>query len=228
LSIYVVNKSKLVTNRDAMRMTRAVSAQVNRYMFSIRMKQTHVQYISETPPEGNWVIAIADEPDQADALGYHYEENGLAAGFVFAKPVFDNGGSSLDAGPDGVSVSTVLSHEVLETVTDPTTNRWVQIEGSTFQAMEVCDPVEGDSYCVRVYGTDIWVSDFVFPQYFDPQSEGPYDAMGLLKRPFEVRPTGYAIIMKDGNTTENFGESYPKWRQELKQSSRRLNYRKAQ
>jgi hypothetical protein len=60
------------------------------------------------------------------------------------------------------------------------------------------------------------VSNFVLPSWFDPDGRGPYDYMGLLTAPFQVRPDGYVIAMSDGHISEHWGEQYPPWRKATK------------
>jgi len=95
-----------------------------------------------------------------------------------------------------------FSHEILEMLVDPETNRSVYHDG-VGQIVEVADPVEWDGY--RLNG--VFVSDFVLPAWFagattgEPtcigtscsfpgpelasvDSAGPYDEMHLLAAPW--------------------------------------------
>ena len=141
---------------------------------------------------------------------------------MFARPVLDNGGNALT---DPLSVCSVLSHEVIEVIGDSACNCWAQRADGSLVAWELCDPVEGDSYKLSVLseaGTTVTgtVSDFVFPAWFNPdeKSGAPLDQMGLLSSPFEVRDTGYAIVMTGGTVSEQWGEHYPGWRKATKAS----------
>jgi len=96
-----------------------------------------------------------------------------------------------------------FSHEILEMLVDPETNRSVYHDG-VGRIVEVADPVEWDGY--RLDG--VFVSDFVLPAWFagattgDPtcvgiscsfpgpelasaDSAGPYDEMRLLGAPWQ-------------------------------------------
>jgi hypothetical protein len=72
---------------------------------------------------------------------------------------------------DRDTLSLYLSHEVLETLADPT--------GATMDGMlpEVCDPVEAASYVVDGQS----VTDFVTPAWFTA-GRGPYDQMRLITK----------------------------------------------
>jgi len=122
----------------------------------------------------------------------------------------------------GYDNSVSFTHELFELAADPmisvtnqgwpydyiwyphpngTINRESQTEGTVW-AQEVCDPVESDSY--RIDGVKI--SDFVTPDWFNDEVNGPYDHMGLVQQPFTILPGGYAQFW-DGmswNLVENF------------------------
>jgi hypothetical protein len=227
--ITVVNKSKLVTSGDVQLMTRACWKQLRDHAAPAwRMWPMPVVYASSEAqaPPGSWVIGVMDDPDQADALGWHWEDNGVIFGRVFVRPVLDNGGDVLHK---PLSVASVLSHEVLETFVDPSCNRKASMDDNTDIALEIGDPVESDSYKVRVAGQDITVSNFVTEGWFDPQSDGPYDFMRLCAQPFQLRPGGYYIKYSGGGQGQAvFGHRYPGWRietkkTELARSARRIH-----
>jgi len=111
-------------------------------------------------------------------------------------------------GATSESWSRDFSHEILETLVDPTTNRDVWRD-SVDQAVEVADPVEWNGYQLD----GVFVSDFVFPSWFagattgDPKCQGavcvfpgpviapadasgPYDELQLLSAPWRVSTIG--------------------------------------
>ena len=146
-------------------------------------------------------IVVYDDADQAGALGWHTEELGVFFGRIFVRPVLDNGGD-LYSNP-ALSLSSVISHEVLETLVDPTVSDWSQRVDGALVAKEVGDPVEGDAYPITVLGKSIMVSNFVLPAWFDAQNTtGPFDKMGKLTAPFTMTPGGYIVTMAAGPTTE--------------------------
>ena len=157
-------------------------------------------------PAGAWPIYILDDPDVAGALGYHdVDPQGRPYGRVFVKPSEDN----------GISVSSVLSHEVIEAFVDPWANLWADgVHGSSI-AFEACDPVESSSY--KINGVE--VSNFVTRDWFDPQSSsGRYDWLKHLAAPMTLEAGGYEIVMRDGAVSQKFADDYPAWRLALKQA----------
>lgn len=224
-NLYVVNQSTLVSDGDVQTMTRACAHQL-RYdaaplfgLALIPVTYTTKQALkSGAVPPGSWVISVLDDPDQADALGWHTEEQGeLIYGRTFARPVLDNGGDALSK---ELSVASVLSHEVLETFADPHCNLYADSGRGYSVAYEVCDPVESDSYPVAVSGKNVMLSNFVTPKWFDPQAAAgdTFDYMGNCSEPFEMTRGGYIVKMRDGRVSQEFGEKYPDWRRETKKA----------
>ena len=132
------------------------------------------------PAPGRRHLVIADDSDQAGALGYHEtDQGGIPTGFVFAKT---------DA-QYGLTVSVTASHELLELLVDPWIFSTVLVadDGSAV-ALEVCDAVEADSLGYKI--GDVLVSSFVTPAWFgNPGTR--YDFGNVLKAPFSLAPGGY-------------------------------------
>lgn len=222
LIIAVQNLSTLVSDQDAYDMTLLVDRQVRDHVapaWGIQPPFVEFYKPSADPavpaPHFTAIIGILDDADQAGDLGWHTEGPDAAVyGRVFARPVLANGGNALT---DQLSVCSVLSHEVIEVIGDAACNGWAQRPDGSLAARELCDPVEGDSYVmtVKTAGETVsgTVSDFVFPAWFDPDAAGaPFDWMDLLSSPFQVRPSGYLIVMAGGTVTEQWGEEFPLWR----------------
>lgn len=159
-------------------------------------------------PDGAWPIYILDDPDVADALGYHdVDPQGHPYGRVFVKPT--------EAA--GVTVSSVLSHEVVEAAVDAWTNLWADRGTGTSVAYEACDPVEASSYRLNGLGAVVEVSNFVTRAWFDPADKsGRYDFLRHLHAPLTLEKDGYVVLMRDGKVSQVFGSEYPEWRRRLK------------
>jgi hypothetical protein len=219
--IAVVNHSTLVTNQQAYNMTLLCEWQARYHAapsYGLTPPVVHYLANENQAPPGSAVLGIFDNADQAGDLGWHTEgPNGIVYGRVFAEPVLQNGGNVLT---DALSVASVLSHETLETLGDSSCNRWCDTGNNMAIAQELCDPVESDAYQLTVGGITGTVSNFVMPAWFDPQapSVSHFDWLELTHAPFQVRPTGYIIQMVEGNVTQHFGEEYPDWRKQTKES----------
>ncbi|WBO62520.1 hypothetical protein [Streptomyces camelliae] len=228
--ITVVNKSTLCTDDEVKAMTRACATQVEMHAAPIwGQTPTPVVYAAdeEEAPPGAWCIAIMDDADQADALGWHTEEQGdVIYGRVFARPVLDNGGAVL-TGP--LTVSSVLSHEVLETLVDPHVNLWADAGNGEAYALECCDAVESDSYPVDVLGVGrVSVSNFCSPHWFDPRAAKgeKFDFLGKVTAPFQMSKGGYVVITREGKVHQKYGEEYPEWRKQTKLADTSRNARR--
>lgn len=221
-NICVVNKSTLVNDEETQIMTRACARQLRYHAAPLYgLHPVPVTYLPDTDaqiaPPGSWVIALLDDADQADALGWHTEEQGeLIYGRVFARPVLDNGGKVLDS---ILSVASVLSHEVLETFADPHCNLWAASPDALY-AFEICDPVESDVHPINMGGQMVTVSNFVTPAWFDSNAArgANFDWLGQLSAPFEIGPGGYVVKMEGGEISQQFGRDYPEWRKETKRT----------
>jgi len=107
-----------------------------------------VESVSDIPKDAVPIV-VYDDADQAGALGWHTEELGVFFGRIFVRPVLDNGGD-LYSNP-ALSLSSVISHEVLETLIDPTVSDWSQRADGTLVASEVC--LTGDTEIPLLDGT---------------------------------------------------------------------------
>jgi hypothetical protein len=231
--IGVQNLSTLVTDEDVYLMALMADQQLREHVASAwGLAPPMVEFLPAAPsdlalpsgapvPHFDAIIGVLDDADQAGDLGWHTEgPDADVYGRVFASPVLQNGGNALT---NALSVCSVLSHECIETLGDSACNRWSQRSDGVAIALELADPVEGDSYEITISSSSevvtATVSNFVLPAWFDPNAEpGPTDWMGLLTAPFSVRPTGYVIEMPSGasSVTEVWGESYPAWRKATK------------
>jgi hypothetical protein len=221
--IAIVNHSARVTDADANLMTLAVQQQLTLHVAPAwNQKAPTLKFYSAADikkvPGYAWIVGIFDNPTVANALGYHSENDDVIDGFTFVDPVLDNKGVVLydESNPQNVSVSSVLSHEVVEMFGDRFANLWADgpANGRNSQyAMELCDPVEADSYVVEVIfegaTTKVSVSNFVFPSWFNPQAtvklNFPFDYLKKLTAPFTMTSGGYMIVRVAGNASQIFG-----------------------
>jgi hypothetical protein len=215
--IAIMNQSTLVSNDDAQKMTQAVAAQV-RYDAAPMWDRAPAAVIFYTDPnsvpEQAHGIYLVDTVNNAPAgvLGFHTEDQrGKLWGVVAAKPELDNG-ASVTTGD--WSVSSVLSHEVLEMYVDPNCNLWSSNGHGRVYSLEVCDPVEAPTYEVN----GVSVSNFVTPAWFDPQAPktAQFDKLGNLAAPFGILPGGYVVYSSEGREHQKFGDRFPDWRKEMK------------
>lgn len=201
----IINKATVVTDSDLLQQTIVCTKQAREHAAPVW---------GWTDPELEWLATDADvandvavgyaldDSDAASALGYHdaLGPNGQPYFRSFYKTAKDN----------GVDGATVTGHELLEMLGDPDTDKWAPHTDGYDYAVELCDAVEGDEY--ELDGRK--VTNFVYPSFFDPNGQAPYDRMGLVKRPFETRPQGYQIRrnQKTGAIEQIYGDSRPAWR----------------
>lgn len=232
--ICTVNKSTLVSSSDVYDMTLAADWQLRHHAAPAWGRippQTSMVADESLAPPGSAVIGILDNANQAGVLGWHTEgPDGKIYGRVFAEPVLQNGGTILSG---QLSVSSVLSHEALETFGDEHCNLWGDLGTGQCYAVELGDPVESDSYDVTLTSAGqslvVSVSDFVRPEWFDPSAPAGsrFDHMGVTSAPFQVRPTGYVIVLDGGVVTQQWGAEYPEWRKAMKETETSRTFRRA-
>jgi hypothetical protein len=203
LNIAVANDSKASGLKDGVvaDYVSAVATQVTRDFepaWNMRASLRFIPTGHQVPPRCA-VIHVAGTSDEPGALGYHTEtREGFPVGYIFAR----------DDKKFGANPGITFSHEVLEMVLDPKIADTVfhrGPHGDEFHAQEACDAVEADElgYAVTLTGgTQILVSDFVMPDYFDDSARGRhgarYDFMGRLSEPFSLAPGGYQSVYVPG------------------------------
>jgi hypothetical protein len=215
--IAILNQSTLISDSDAAAMTEAIASQV-RLDAAPLWDRTPAAVVFYTDPRAvpaaahgiALVNTIQDQPQ--GVLGFHTEDQGGKLwGVVAAKPELDSGAKPTSG---DWSVSSVLSHEVLEMFIDPNCNLWSNDDKDSAYSFEVCDPVEAPTYDVN----GISVSNFVTPSWFDPLAgaHAQFDKLGHLTKPFSILKGGYVVYESAGKEQQEFGDEFPAWRKEMK------------
>jgi len=188
--IAIANRSTVMTDAEVAKITAALQIQVTRDFYPAWGITATLKFVGQKDviPPGAWVLAVLDNSDQADALGYHdVTAAGLPLGKAFAK-------SDIDA---GLQPPVTISHELLEMLADPEINA-CSLVGRRLYANEACDPCEADEFGYLIDG--VLVSDFVTPAWFRPTAHpaGPYDFRKLIKKPLGLLKGGYCQYLDIG------------------------------
>lgn len=198
-----LNKSTLVTDSDCLKWAIVCAKQAREHAAPIWGWPT--PKLTFLPDERFILqemdlIYIFDTSDSAGALGYHdVTPSGQPYAKIFARDTMQNGSS----------VSSCLSHEVLELCGDPECDVYVPSTDGFDYAQELCDAVESDLYGIE----GVEVSNFVTPSFFGG-GPAPFDYLGKLTRAFETGSGGYQIRrnQKTGAVGQVFGEKRAEWR----------------
>jgi hypothetical protein len=202
MNIYIINESTVLSNEEI----EATHAPLLLYTRQIRSywgsMQPGILFGRPKVPTA-WQIVIADDSDQAGALGYHdVTDGGRPISYVFAK-------TDLEYGYDW---QVTLTHELAEMMMDPYVMRCEQTGDKRFHALELCDPVEDESmaYIVESGGVKLRASNFITPYWFVPDAVGVYDYLQKCKSPLEVLDGGYAYYWEDGEwySEDHLGQKY--------------------
>lgn len=201
-----VNQSTVVNQTDFERYLKAQQVQFD-YEFGAEWDMVLKVACSqvEAVPATAWQLAVLDDSDQANALGYHDDVKG-PNGQPFAK-VFARTDVQV-----GANWTVTASHEALETPGDPDVNVVVMVDGARFggrlgslvlAARELCDACEADKFAkaFRVggkKGTDVMLSDFVTRAWFEDPQGRAVDAYGHLTAPWQIGDQGYIGLYVPG------------------------------
>lgn len=155
------------------------------------------------PPSLAAVLYLVDNDGNPASLGYHASLAGLVYGFVDVRQTRGGHGS----------VSAVASHEAIELVLNKNLDRWIWIPSRRlFFWREACDPVQELTYQIEVelagVKRSITVSDFILPEFFDADHDGPGDHVGLI-RPLAISPDGYQVAKTDDGRIVTLPEDSP-------------------
>jgi len=189
VQVDVVCANKLLTVPEMRHATRVLRKQVERDFASVWNVTADVRYAG--PPskarKNAWQLVLLDEND-SDYDGYHELTN---RGQPLGRVMLQQAKHCL------TGWTSTASHELLEMLVNPDTQLGVfvydpAVGGRVYQC-EVCDPCQDDAFCYKIDG--IWVSDFVYPAWFDgwrkPDKSTKLDHRKLLERPFKVGAAGY-------------------------------------
>lgn len=198
-TIHVVNRSPL-SDRDVTRMAAACHTQMRRDVAPAHWLAPSPVVAGEPPTHGR-VVTIVERLTES-ALGWHTEAAGdRVLGVVGLEEVEEAGGGVLTG---DLSVSSVLSHEVAETMVNSHVSGWCDTGQGFLIAREVADPVQANAYPIK----GVSVSNFVTHDYFSPVHVpgDRYDFLGLLAEPFTLASGGYYLKLAAGRVDPVFAE----------------------
>jgi len=193
-NIDVINESTVLNDDTVKQYTIDLQTQLDRDYAAFWGATAQLHFIRKgtKPDHSHWWQGVFDTTDQPGALGYHtVTKQGQPIGFTFAKTDL-----AFNEEP-----STTLSHELIEMMGDPDTNKTATVELADTHRQrqymyENCDAVEAMSYKIG----KTMVSDFVTPQWFVPSSPvgTQFDYLKKVSRPFQLLKGGY-ISYNDGD-----------------------------
>ncbi len=162
IRVVVSNTSTLVSDDDLARWLPDLNTQIHRDFAPAW--GIDAELVLGTAEAGDYSLILKDNPDDPNDLGFHFLDNNIPESRIFCRPTID----------DGDTISSVMSHEAMEMLGDPTCQRMF----GNYIA-ETADPVQSTGYMIG----DTYVSNFVLPAYFDPSSAGPWDFNHQLTGP---------------------------------------------
>jgi hypothetical protein len=172
-TVVITNLSTTLSDADIQKVIPALQKQVSNHLAPKWHVDATLAFLpkAQNPPAGSYRILIRDTSDFQNDPGYHTCDDSGPVANIFAKTAQDN----------GQKWTVTFSHELLEMLVNPYTNRAAflvardrELMGSaqdsgltgTYIDLEVCDAVSSDENGYDVDG--VTVSDFVYPEWFAP------------------------------------------------------------
>jgi hypothetical protein len=190
--IEIHNRSRSVSDRDVKRALPALQKQITDHFAPAWGLHARLVFGVEVPR--SMKVVIRDRSDEKGDLGYHFVK-GYPVTYVFAEDDLAQYGE----------ITSTLSHELLEMIADPGVNLYAAgfylvkhgAKSKAWIPYEVCDAVQENLY--KIGG--VRVSDFLFPEWFEPEHKVgamKMDQLGVLDRPFQLAPGCYtdAVVGK--------------------------------
>jgi hypothetical protein len=146
-----------------------------------------------------WALVFLDDADRSGPVALHdLTPDGMPFAKVFVRSVLKA----------GERISVAASHELVEMLVDPGVNLMTTgPDVDAVYAYESADPVEDLSFKIRGFE----VSNFVYPAYFEAfhkRGSVQFDHMNHVRRPFEILPGGYQVILKRGKWSQLFASRH--------------------
>jgi hypothetical protein len=183
IHVALVAETTSVSVGDLTRVAAALQKQVTRDFTPLWHVEATVNAFTslDDMPADYWPIIVKDQIVVQGPTGVHDDWNGQP----FALIRYSD------------SWSLAASHETLEMLADPTSNRLVAgqspelDQGRVQFLVELCDPCQDAQFAYTVNG--ILVSDFITPNYEDPLASTAvrYSYTGAIKAPRQVLKGGY-------------------------------------
>lgn len=156
-------------------------------------------------------IRVTEQNRHMGAKGYHGVENGIPTAYVslnacigklfgtYTPPIISRGifhkGQVLFPARCRSGLVDIIQHEAVEMLADPLVKTLSTPDGLGHQwLVEPADPVDGVFDMQVVDGKQVVFCDFVFPNFYQLGSTGPWDFAGEVKAPFTIPvKTGYGF-----------------------------------
>ncbi len=196
-TIAIVQRSTLVADAELQPVAAAIQRQLDEHLApscGAGGRLVVVARDAAAPPDAWPILVVDDYPSPPSLLAAH-EAHGSPRGWV----------AVARARGQQTAWSALLSHEVCEMVVDPWANLCVQA-GPAIYSLEVCDPVEGQTYAID----GVAVSNFVLPSWFRQGAAGPWDFQHSLVAPLTMARGGYLSSSRVGDWNQTHAaESLP-------------------
>lgn len=208
-AITCVNKSTLDLGCKFPQLVMALQTFVDKHYAPVWGTKCFLSHGPAITP-GTWGMVFLDEPDVADAFGYHdVTPDGLPLSKIFVRLCKES----------KEPVSVTASHELAEMLVDPGIQLLAMNQDGMIYAYETADADQDTHFLVN----GLPMTNFVYPSWFEgfrkPRST-QFDYMKRIDRPFKIMPGGYMSIFKGGRWRNIFGSKRAEKKFKLEEHSR--------
>lgn len=163
VNVAIINNSQVLKDDEIAAVVPALQTQVSKHLAPKWSIDATLQFVpsGKNAPADSWRLEIWDDTDQPPDAGYHT----VGAEMIPYGKVFVN---TVKKYTNNWTIT--ASHELLEMLVNPYAMlpAYISLNDTAgfFVNLEVCDPVSPDVNGYQI--DDVWVSDFVFPEWFSP------------------------------------------------------------
>jgi hypothetical protein len=182
IHISVWNLTQAYTNTQVSSWCEAIQKQIDEHFFPVWKLRASIS-LDRAPVLHAWQAHVTEDSDGI-RTGWHQWD------VEYQAPILKVFTSTCETA--GLPPSGVLSHEILETLANPSGATLAQYTKNSKPALiytEVCDPVGQDYYTIN----NIPVCNFVTPDFFYERPAPRYDFLGHVTAPLTAGPRGQLL-----------------------------------
>lgn len=197
--ITVYNKSTVVTNNELTIIVDACNILIKSFCLYWKLLPINIVLVTIAPPQfTNYLFTIIDfEPIKKGTISYYTQIHDKVIGFVLAKVILDNGGAIYYENSTTHTIGSALFHIILESIINPSNNKWWQQNTTLLIASDVCNPVDNNVVPITVTinhtSTIVGLADFITPAWYNPEAASTerFDYADSVYAPFVLGINGF-------------------------------------
>lgn len=205
VAVYPAYRSQIPSSKELIRTLEEFTAIIEP-VWGVHAKFVPLDHPIQAPGLWNFIFAEDDIACQG-ALAYHDFDPTKAVNPYALVEVPE---SLADGGVDQVMIA--MTHELVEMLVNPGCGYWADatplsdadtdsataLQAAKLLALESADPVEDTWFKLRGHK----VTNFVYPAYFEPWTDGPLDYLGAVSSAHQILEGGYQLVRSTTSVTQ--------------------------